>query len=507
MHGLPTRLARYNEFVKIHRLFTLLFCAFISISCAAQSAAPVNPAVVPTDRPDQQWWMERHAAAVEAVRTHPDTELLLIGDSITNNYDKANPPDENFQLTWKEFYEPRKALNLGFSGDGTQHVRWRLAHGELDGLHPKAAVVLIGTNNTGWLHETAEQTEAGIDAVIGDLEQRLPSTRILLLGLLPSDISAEKTAADCAINAYLAQVYAQNPRVTYLDIGSIFYKDGAVDASVFYDPRLPNHAKPLHPDTVGQRRMAEAIEPTLARLMGEAPRVPLTSMKDINTALIPVPRLEQDSYDWWARHQAELVWQKRVQPRVVLIGDSITHFWGGNPGAHNLNGPSAWDRVFGKMPTLNLGFGWDRTQNVLWRLRQGEFEGLTPEWVVLNIGTNNLTGTENARASTPEEIAAAIDEIIRQVHERSPQSKIILMGIFPRGEKPDGWMRAPIRATNALLAQRYSHVPHVRFLDIGAKFLTPDGTLPRTLFPDETHPNEAGYAIWADSLIEAGIHP
>jgi lysophospholipase L1-like esterase len=140
-------------------------------------------------------------------------------------------------------------------------------------------------------------------------------------------------------------------------------------------------------------------------------------------------------------------------------------------------------------------------------LRQGEFEGIKPAWVVINIGTNNLTGTDNARSNTPEEIAAAIGEIILVVHERSPQSRILLMGIFPRGEKPGGGMRAQILATNTLLAQRVAHVPYVTFLDIGSRFLTPDGTLPRALFPDETHPNEAGYAIWADALTEAGIHP
>ena len=161
----------------------------------------------------------------------------MIGDSITNNYDKANPPDENFQPIWNTFYEPRRALNLGFSGDTTAHVLWRLRHGEIDGLHPKVATLLIGTNNTAHGH-TAEQTEAGIDAVVSELERRLPETRILLLGILPSDISPAKTQQDRAINHYLAACYGQNPRVTYLDIGSIFYQQDTLRAALFYDPRL-----------------------------------------------------------------------------------------------------------------------------------------------------------------------------------------------------------------------------------------------------------------------------
>ena len=455
---------------------------------------------------NEKWWADRHNAILEQIHTHPDTSLVLIGDSITNNYDKANPPDENFQPTWNEFYAPRKALNLGFSGDTTANVLWRLNHGELDGIRPKVAIVLIGTSNTGH-GQTGEQTEVGIDAVVNRIEELLPQTHVLLLGILPSKVSDDKTSRDQAINSYLATCYGENPRVTYLDIGSIFEKDGAIDVSVFYDPRLPTPRKALHPDTNGQRMMAEATEPTLATLMGDTPRRPLTSMTDINTALIPVSRLEQDLYDWFARHHAELNLQKRMRPDVVMIGDSITHFWYGPPEATVQNGPAAWQSVFKGMSVLNLGFGWDRTQNVLWRLRQGEFDGLDPRWVVIEIGTNNLTGTSQARASTPLEIAEAIGAIGDEVHRRSPESHIILMGIFPRGAKADDPLRSPIEQTNQMLARRFAQSSTITFLDIGKKFLAPDSTLPVSVMPDGTHPSEEGYRIWAEALIEAGLRP
>jgi lysophospholipase L1-like esterase len=491
---------------------TVLLCSIAVLPASAgyaqtPDAGTRNPAIIPTDRLSESWWAERHSGLLDAVRNHPDTQLLMIGDSITNNYDKARLPDENFQSTWKEFYEPRKALNLGYSGDTTANLLWRLNHGEVDGLHPKAAVLLIGTNNTGHDHETAEQTESGIDAVIGALQQRLPETRILLLGLLPSAISAYKTEQDQAVNRYLATCYGENPRIAYLDIGSLFFKDGALDTAIFYDPRLPQHGKPLHPDTIGQRRMAEAIEPTLAKLMGDAPQAPLASMTDIDTAIIPVPRLEQDSYDWYARHHAELELQKTLKPQVVLMGDSITHFWDGKPAAHIANGLTAWQQAFGGMQVINMGFGWDRTQNVLWRLRQGEFEGISPQWVVLAIGTNNLTGTSNARASRPEEIVDGIAAICSEVHQRSPQSHIVLMAIFPRGPHPTDPLRAPIQKTNQLLAQHFSGDPEVTFLDIGSGFLSPDGSLPAALMPDGTHPSDAGYKLWANALLQAGIKP
>jgi lysophospholipase L1-like esterase len=468
-------------------------------------AGAQNPAIVPTDRLGEPWWTQRHAAVIQAIHSTPDAQLLLIGDSITNNYDKAKLPDENFQSTWKEFYEPRKALNLGFSGDSTAHVLWRLNHGEVEGLHPKVALVLIGTNNTGHYNQTAVQTEGGIDAAVAELERRLPETRILLLGILPSGISDEKTQRDADVNRYLATCYAINPRVTYLDIGSIFYKDGLLNSAIFYDPRLPQHGKPLHPDTTGQRKMAEAIEPTLAKLMNDKPMVPLDSMTDINTALIPVDKLEVDSYDWYARHQAELALEKRVRPRVVMIGDSITNFWSGEPAANRVSGALAWQQLFGDMPVINMGFGWDRTQNVLWRMREGEFQGLSPEWVVINIGTNNLSGTVNARSNNPQEIADGVMAVAQEVHRRSPASRIIVMAIFPRGARADSPLREPIKMTNARLHQRVSGEAFITYLDIGKEFLAPDGTLPAEIMPDGTHPSEAGYKVWADALTKAGI--
>ena len=238
-----------------------------------QARDTAMPAPKPADRLDERWWADRHRAILATVAAHPDPAVVLIGDSITHNYDKATPPDENFAPTWARFYAPRRALNLGFSGDTTANVLWRLQHGEVEGLHPRVAIVLIGTNDTAGAGRTAMQTQAGIDAMVGDLARRLPDTRILLLGLLPSAITPAKSATDAAVNAYLAERYRRDRRVVYRDIGAIFRRsDGLLDDTLFYDPRLPQRGKPLHPDTNGQRMMAEAIEPTVANLLGQSRR-------------------------------------------------------------------------------------------------------------------------------------------------------------------------------------------------------------------------------------------
>lgn len=481
-------------------LLALLFPPVVSV------AADVPVSAIPADRPELSWWGLRHARVLEQVKADPNAPLLLIGDSITQNYEKAKAPDEDFLPTWQTFYGSRGALNLGFSGDGTQHVLWRLEHGELEGLHPKVAVLLIGTNNTGWLKQSALDTQLGIDAVVAKLEQKLPDTRILLMGILPSDLSPEKTRADAEVNRYLAERYADNPRVTFLDIGSIFMRGENLITTRFYDTRFSPPAGALHPDTLGQRMMAEAIEPTLARLLDEPTRVPMAQLgTTFNPALIPVPWLEQDSYDWFARHRGALATARTLHPEVVMIGDSITHFWSGEPRGVRASGPESWRWLYGDRPVLNLGFGWDRTQNVLWRIRQGELDGLDPHWVILNIGTNNLTGTDHARTSTPAEVAAGVEAVVSQVRTRLPRAKVVLMGIFPRGRHAGDALRKPIEETNRLLAARFGKDPDVRFMDIGSRFLQKDGTLPEALFPDTTHPSEAGYRIWAQSLREAGI--
>ncbi|HSV16019.1 MAG TPA: GDSL-type esterase/lipase family protein [Tepidisphaeraceae bacterium] len=242
---------------------------------AATTRTTTNPSIRPASRGG--WWMQRHQAICDRLKQGP-VDLIFVGDSIIQNYDKHNPPDEDFQPTWNYFYGDRNAINMGFSGDHTGNVLWRLQHGEVDGITPKVAVLLIGTNNTAGAKQTAQQTIAGIQADVALLHEKLPSAKVLLLGILPSDITPEKGAADAAVNAALAQKYADSDYVRFLDIGPVFMRNGKLDASLFYDPRLPpgkdgKPRGPLHPDTHGQRMMAEAIEPTLAKLMGDRSKV------------------------------------------------------------------------------------------------------------------------------------------------------------------------------------------------------------------------------------------
>lgn len=231
----------------------------------------------------------------------------------------------------------------------------------------------------------------------------------------------------------------------------------------------------------------------------------LSVQANTNNAIVPVTRLEQDCYDWNDRHAKVLEVQKTLDPEIVLIGDSITHFWGGPPVLGPQNGPKAWADTFGGRRVLNMGFGWDRTQNVLWRLDHGEMDGTHPKVVVINIGSNNLTATPNARANTPAEIAEAILVICDRVQKKSPQSRIIVMGVLPRGFNPNDYYRVNIIALNEVLARQLVGKSQISFLDISDQFVARSAVLSRDLMADGVHPTEAGYSIWGKALVTAGI--
>ncbi len=222
-----------------------------------------------------------------------------------------------------------------------------------------------------------------------------------------------------------------------------------------------------------------------------------TGTKPENTAIIPVPKLENDFYDWYQRHEQvkEQIGKQSVD--LVFIGDSITHMFGGTPRSDIVHGGAVWDKYYRGLNAVNMGFGWDRTQNVLWRLENGEFEGIQPKVAVLLIGTNNLTGTENARENSPAEIAEGIEAICETIHAKAPECRILLLGVLPRS--PVKFVR-PIRDINRRIA-RLDDKDYITFLNFGGKIAAPNG-LPRKefMFEDGVHPNEKGYRIWAESM-------
>jgi lysophospholipase L1-like esterase len=208
----------------------------------------------------------------------------------------------------------------------------------------------------------------------------------------------------------------------------------------------------------------------------------------LQLATTPAPLEETWSVEWWIPRHEEKLAARDPGIELVMIGDSITHGWE-DPGK------AVWERHFADVDTLNLGFSGDRTENVLWRLEHGEVEGLSPDLVVMMIGTNN-TGH---RMDPPEAIAAGIRKILGELESRLPGTPVLLLAIFPRGETPEDPMRVNNEQTNRLL-EKLAAEAGVEFADFNAAFLTETGVLEVGIMPDLLHPNEAGYEIWARQL-------
>ncbi len=203
-----------------------------------------------------------------------------------------------------------------------------------------------------------------------------------------------------------------------------------------------------------------------------------------HVATTPVPR---DDEGWWTERHAKCVEiTKAGGVDVAFLGDSITQGWDGQP---------AWDKHFAPLKAANFGFSGDRTEHVLWRLANGELVGLTPKVIVIMIGTNNIGHS----SSNPQQTADGVKAIVSTLRAKIPSAKILLLGIFPRDEKPDGPLRKQVAEATALFKDA-ADGEHVHFLDVGAKFLNEDGTAPKDVMPDSLHLSPKGYDIWAAAI-------
>lgn len=238
--------------------------AILSAASTLCGAGPAEPlAAMPIGRADLPWWRARHEAALARNKAGP-VDLVWLGDSITQNWEK---PD--YKPVWDRFYGDRNAVNLGFSGDTTASVLWRLDHGEADGIAPKAVVLLIGANNLGRVHWGAEDTLAGIAAVIGRLRRKLPGAKIALLSVLPRAGDAWVRDTQAQIDAGLAERYARASGIAYVDVAREFVRDGRIDDALYSDPQESPPRPALHPNPAGMTRIATAIEGTLSAFMGD----------------------------------------------------------------------------------------------------------------------------------------------------------------------------------------------------------------------------------------------
>jgi len=173
--------------------------------------------------------------------------------------------------------------------------------------------------------------------------------------------------------------------------------------------------------------------------------------------------------------------------KIIFVGDSITEGWEGN-------GKAVWERYYAKRGAVNLGIGSDHTQHVLWRLENGNIDGLKPRVAVVLIGVNNTPD----EANSPGDILAGVKAVVGTLRKRLPETEILLLGIFPFRESFNNQRGKALQVNQAL--QKLDGVDHVHFLDIGCVFITPEGKIPKELMRDYLHPSAQGYRLWAAEM-------
>jgi lysophospholipase L1-like esterase len=206
--------------------------------------------------------------------------------------------------------------------------------------------------------------------------------------------------------------------------------------------------------------------------------------KSVSRPVNPTPRKDA----WWQKlHQSFLERAKQGPIDVLFLGDSITQGWGGS-------GKNVWKERYDPLKAANFGISGDQTQHVLWRLKEGkELEGVHAKAVVLMIGTNNMF------SDTAPQIADGVSAIVHELRHQLPDAQILLLGIFPRGERAADPVRDKIESVNNKIA-KLDDGKHVHYLNIGGKFLAENGNLTKDIMPDYLHLSEKGYKIWADAI-------
>jgi lysophospholipase L1-like esterase len=215
-----------------------------------------------------------------------------------------------------------------------------------------------------------------------------------------------------------------------------------------------------------------------------------------DSPVIPVPQKA-----WETRHREKVAAVQAAKYNLLLIGDSITH---------NLDLPpykAVWDQFYGSRHALNLGYSGARTENILWNLQNGELDGQSPKVAVLLIGTNNSDGANFPVAHTPKQIAQGTQAIVELLRRRLPQTKIVLLRIFPRAivfdndnSKSNALRRSTTIQQASEIVARLADDKTVYYLDINHVFLRKDGSIDPELMPDLLHPSPLGALAWAKAM-------
>ena len=414
-------------------------------------------------------WMEigvPDSAEFKFIPTVLEKPIVVYGTSIAQGGCASRPGMGWTNILSRKLDYP--VMNLAFSGNGPLEKELVDLMDEIDAsLYIYDCLPNMGSLST---EEVVKRTIYGVTKI-----REKHETPILLvdhIGYRNQEMNRSSKESGDRMNSALKLAYDS---LSSLGVTTIYHlsadmidfpEDGCVDN--------------IHPTDWGMQVYADAYEKIIREILS----MPVGNLKTMQ----PVSqRREPHMYEWKARHENILQSIQSKHPRRVIIGNSITHYWGGT--TERESGGQSWKQQMEPAGYLNLGFGWDRIENVLWRVYHGELTGYKADEVVLMIGTNNLG------LNPDEEIVEGLRFLLQQVSIRQPSAAIKVMGILPRRGGESHVKAMNERISEMVLGEGYN------YLDVGNHLLLGDGKIDETLFSDGLHPNEKGYSKIVDDIV------
>ncbi len=394
--------------------------------------------------------------------------LVVYGTSIAQGACASRPG-----MAWSNIVErelERPIINLGFSGSGRLEPEMFDALCEIDA---RLYIIDCMPNLAG------QDASLVYERIVPGIEKMRTTTDAPILLVEHSGYMNELTskATEASYRASNVELRKAYEALTERGIKNLHYltKEAiglTLDAMV----------EGVHPNDLGMRQYADAYIQKIQEILGED--------NNATTALFAPRKQQRDPYDWTQRHEEVLKLNKAKAPEIVMIGNSITHFWGGTPIGFNIFGKDSWEGLFAGKEVRNLGFGYDRIENVLWRIRHGELDGYQADKIFMMIGTNNLDSHTNG------EIIDGILQLLKEIRLHQPEAKVHIVGILPRTKYEDR-----IACLNHNL-QMQVHSGEATYIDLTSVLTSEDGRIIPSLFRDGLHPNEEGYRKIAEALTK-----